>query len=464
MLFKKGENMALNSTTSTNQTCENPINHIIKHGDNLYALSKHYKTTVRSILSLNTKLDPYNLKIGSTIKICPGEEYTAGSGNINAGGGASNGNGSNSSNGNSTLTPVSPIKPIPPIGGLTPVTPILPITPVNPSVPTNPTFPLNPVNPGLPTQPSFPNYPGNNKPAVDPVTPTLPILPSNPLQPAPVYPTYPNQPAPTNPVTPTYPINPKPITPTVPTFPENLIPGWQTVTPINPPTSPVTPTYPINPKPITPTVPTFPSNPGTVYPTMPVNPNCPVCEVDQRAIDLSTNLHVAFNGLVSNLHNLISVWFNNASGKNSSTEIELASNKLLGIPAKIASILENYFGTDFTDSLTVLLNEELSDLIALIPSIIAGKNITSSVQEIYNDAVLIADLFVSKSNAIFKQGEIVELLYKLLESIINQILYRANKNYDAEYKALEISETEMKTIADYLVNGISQYLTLDINE
>ena len=55
--------------------CTNPIYHEIKKGDNLYRLSRHYKTTVPEIMALNPYIDPYYLKTGSEIALCPGEGY-----------------------------------------------------------------------------------------------------------------------------------------------------------------------------------------------------------------------------------------------------------------------------------------------------------------------------------------------------------------------------------------------------
>lgn len=55
--------------------CNNPTTYLIKEKDNLYLIAKYYNTTVPMILSLNNNLDPYNLKVGSTIKICPGDSF-----------------------------------------------------------------------------------------------------------------------------------------------------------------------------------------------------------------------------------------------------------------------------------------------------------------------------------------------------------------------------------------------------
>lgn len=55
--------------------CPNPVTYTLKRGDTLYRLSLMYKTTVQAILSLNPGLDPYNLRIGSTILICPAEDF-----------------------------------------------------------------------------------------------------------------------------------------------------------------------------------------------------------------------------------------------------------------------------------------------------------------------------------------------------------------------------------------------------
>ena len=44
-------------------------------GDNLYRLARHYGTTVQALLALNPGIRPYNLQIGSTIAVCPGDGY-----------------------------------------------------------------------------------------------------------------------------------------------------------------------------------------------------------------------------------------------------------------------------------------------------------------------------------------------------------------------------------------------------
>ena len=55
--------------------CPQMITYIIRQGDNLYQLAKYYRTTVPHILSLNPTADPYNLQVGSTLTICPGEHF-----------------------------------------------------------------------------------------------------------------------------------------------------------------------------------------------------------------------------------------------------------------------------------------------------------------------------------------------------------------------------------------------------
>lgn len=54
--------------------CNNPIEHIVKAGDTLYKLSRQYNTTVSSIILSNARINPYNLQVGMTLKICPGRE------------------------------------------------------------------------------------------------------------------------------------------------------------------------------------------------------------------------------------------------------------------------------------------------------------------------------------------------------------------------------------------------------
>lgn len=55
--------------------CPQQLAYVIRQGDNLYQLAKYFMTTVPHILSLNPNADPYNLQIGSTLVICPGENF-----------------------------------------------------------------------------------------------------------------------------------------------------------------------------------------------------------------------------------------------------------------------------------------------------------------------------------------------------------------------------------------------------
>ncbi|MBR1693248.1 MAG: LysM peptidoglycan-binding domain-containing protein [Lachnospiraceae bacterium] len=49
------------------------VTHTIKSGDTLYLLARQYHTTVPAITLMNPGINPYNLQIGSTLKICMGE-------------------------------------------------------------------------------------------------------------------------------------------------------------------------------------------------------------------------------------------------------------------------------------------------------------------------------------------------------------------------------------------------------
>lgn len=60
------------------------ISHVIQQGENLYQLARYYQTTVPVILALNPNIDPYGLQIGSTVTICPGENFTGLVNNQNA--------------------------------------------------------------------------------------------------------------------------------------------------------------------------------------------------------------------------------------------------------------------------------------------------------------------------------------------------------------------------------------------
>ncbi len=55
--------------------CERQLIHIVKQGDNMYRLARFYKTTVKSIMMQNPNVNPYNMPIGSELKICPGPDF-----------------------------------------------------------------------------------------------------------------------------------------------------------------------------------------------------------------------------------------------------------------------------------------------------------------------------------------------------------------------------------------------------
>ena len=58
-----------------NRKVENIMNncilHVIRPGDTLYNLASMYNTTVQEIINMNLALDPYNLRVGQQIIICP---------------------------------------------------------------------------------------------------------------------------------------------------------------------------------------------------------------------------------------------------------------------------------------------------------------------------------------------------------------------------------------------------------
>ncbi|MCL2695471.1 MAG: LysM peptidoglycan-binding domain-containing protein [Clostridiales bacterium] len=54
--------------------CPYPVAYSVRAGDNLHQIAHYYHTTVPSLLALNPNVDPYNMQIGSTLIICPGED------------------------------------------------------------------------------------------------------------------------------------------------------------------------------------------------------------------------------------------------------------------------------------------------------------------------------------------------------------------------------------------------------
>lgn len=56
--------------------CPQKILHSVRPGDTFYCLAQYYRTTVPEIMALNPNANPYNLQIGSTLTICPGEGFT----------------------------------------------------------------------------------------------------------------------------------------------------------------------------------------------------------------------------------------------------------------------------------------------------------------------------------------------------------------------------------------------------
>ncbi len=52
------------------------ITHEIVRGDTLYRLAQKYRTTVPLILLANPGVDPYNLRVGTRLQICRGNQFT----------------------------------------------------------------------------------------------------------------------------------------------------------------------------------------------------------------------------------------------------------------------------------------------------------------------------------------------------------------------------------------------------
>ncbi len=57
--------------------CRQKIIHVIAEGDTLYKLSKQYDTTVTELIMGNPTANPYNLRVGAKIQVCPGDKYLA---------------------------------------------------------------------------------------------------------------------------------------------------------------------------------------------------------------------------------------------------------------------------------------------------------------------------------------------------------------------------------------------------
>ncbi|MCL2053675.1 MAG: LysM domain-containing protein [Oscillospiraceae bacterium] len=53
--------------------CFQEIEYAVRQGDTLFRLAEDYQTTVPALIALNPGIDPYNLVVGSVIRICPGE-------------------------------------------------------------------------------------------------------------------------------------------------------------------------------------------------------------------------------------------------------------------------------------------------------------------------------------------------------------------------------------------------------
>lgn len=55
--------------------CNEILIHIIKPGDTIYQIANYYQTTVPNILLWNTGVNPYNLQVGTKLRICPGSKF-----------------------------------------------------------------------------------------------------------------------------------------------------------------------------------------------------------------------------------------------------------------------------------------------------------------------------------------------------------------------------------------------------
>ena len=50
------------------------IYHVVQQGDTFYRLAQRYQTTVPDIIMRNPGVNPYNLQVGTRLRICTGQE------------------------------------------------------------------------------------------------------------------------------------------------------------------------------------------------------------------------------------------------------------------------------------------------------------------------------------------------------------------------------------------------------
>lgn len=50
--------------------------HVVQQGDTFYRLAQRYHTTVQDIIMRNPGINPYNLQVGTRLRICAGQENT----------------------------------------------------------------------------------------------------------------------------------------------------------------------------------------------------------------------------------------------------------------------------------------------------------------------------------------------------------------------------------------------------
>lgn len=68
--------------------CANTQEYQIRQGDSLYSIAQQFHTTVTSLLLSNPHANPYNLRVGDILTVCPGPGFTAPAAPPSANGGA----------------------------------------------------------------------------------------------------------------------------------------------------------------------------------------------------------------------------------------------------------------------------------------------------------------------------------------------------------------------------------------
>lgn len=172
--------------------------------------------------------------------------------------------------------------------------------------------------------------------------------------------------------------------------------------------------------------------------------------------------NIIFRGRIALMEIAIWIWsYLEAVSLNSDAELQqVIIAKLQSVPQKYGSMLKIFFGEGIADEYTVLLSDYIMLLINFINAQKNGDAKASDEykKQLYQNVDQRAD-YLAKVNPFWQTESLKSLLYNYTNMLIDESTAFLSKDYKKSANIFDRLLSYSSIIGDYLVEGITDYLT-----